>query len=115
MIKKEISEIKIKYEFEDKEKIQIFGSEFVKNNKKICKMIINNIEYELRENCNVENNFRNKLEIKLKGINNITNMSYMFDGCSPLISLSDISNWNTNNVIYMNNMFDKCSSLDTIT
>ena len=29
--------------------IRIFGSEFVKNNKKICKMIIDNEEYEISE------------------------------------------------------------------
>jgi len=38
-------------------------------------------------------------------------MSYMFSGCSSLLSLSDSSNWNTNNVTNMSYMFSGCSSL----
>ena len=33
----------------------------------------------------------------------------MFDGCSSLISLPDISKWNTNNVNDMSYMFWGCS------
>ena len=39
---------------------------------------------------------------------NVTNMSYMFSGCSSLSSLPDISKWNTNNVIEMSSMFSGC-------
>ena len=53
MSKKDNSEIIIKYNI-DKENINLFGSEFVKNNKNICKMIINNIEYEITEVYNVK-------------------------------------------------------------
>ena len=56
----------------------------------------------------------NKLEIKLKGILNITSMSYMFDGCSSLSSLPDISKWNTNNVTNMSDMFVNCNKLQNI-
>ena len=42
---------------------------------------------------------------------NITNMSYMFDGCYSLLSLPDISKWNTVNVNYIGCMFDGCISL----
>ena len=48
--------------------------------------------------------------MKLKGINNITNMSYMLDYCSSLLSLSDISNFNFCNVTDMIFMFSCCSS-----
>ena len=41
------SEINIIYDI-NKEEINIFGSEFVKNNKNICKMEIDNKEYEIR-------------------------------------------------------------------
>ena len=44
-------------------------------------MIIDNKEYEITDKYNIEKYNNNKLNIKLKGINNITNMSYMFDGC----------------------------------
>ena len=42
--------------------------------------------------------------------NNITNMSYMFDGCSSLKELN-LSHFNTDNVTDMNCMFSECSSL----
>ena len=35
----------------------------------------------------------------------------MFGGCSSLLSLPDISKWNTNNVTNMSGLFSKCSSL----
>ena len=72
--------------------VKIFGKEFVKNNKNICKMIIDNKKYEITEYFNISKYNNNKLEIKLKGINNITDMSYMFDECKSLSSLPDIPN-----------------------
>ena len=60
---------------------------------------------------------KNKLDyllIKLKYTNNVTNMEYMFYGCSSLSSLPDISKWNTNNVTNMGYMFDGCSSLSSL-
>ena len=41
----------------------------------------------------------------------VTNMNYMFDGCESLISLPDLSKWNTNNVTNMDGMFYGCKSL----
>ena len=35
-------------------------------------------------------------------------MRGMFDNCSSLLSLPDISKWNTSNVKYMSHMFDYC-------
>ena len=40
----------------------------------------------------------------------VTDMSYMFDGCSGLTNL-DVSHFDTSNVRYMSNMFSNCSSL----
>ena len=114
MSEKDISEINIIYDINGERNIRIFGSNFVKNNKNICKIIINNKEYKLSESYNVKNNNNNKLKIKLKGIDNVTNMSYMFDGCSSLSSLPDISKWNTNNVTNMSYMFNGCSSLSSL-
>ena len=113
MSEKDISIINIIYDInkENKENINIFGEKFVENNLNICRMIIDNIEYEISEKYNIKNYNKNKLEIKLKGINNVNNMSFMFDGCSSLSSLPDISKWNTKintNICYM---FSECSSL----
>ena len=38
-------------------------------------------------------------------------MSSMFNKCSSLSSLPDISKWNTNNVTDMNHMFYGCSNM----
>ena len=43
--------------------------------------------------------------------NKINNMKSMFSGCESLISLPDISKWNTGNVKSMENMFSGCKSL----
>ena len=98
----------------DKENIRIFGDIFVENNKNKCKMIIDNKELDITRKYNIENYKNNKLEIKLKGINNVTDMSGMFSGCSSLSSLPDISKWNTINVTNMKSMFRGCSSLPDI-
>ena len=90
MINGVISEINIIYDINKKvefiegkeNNINIFGSEFVKNNKNICKMIIDNTEYNIEKLFNVKEYNNNILKIKLKGINNITNMSSMFSRCS---------------------------------
>ena len=86
---KENKEEYINYE-EDEENIRIFGSIFVKNNKNKCKIRIDNKEHKITEEYNIANYNKNKLEIKLKGINNVTDMSGMFYGCSSLLSLPDI-------------------------
>ena len=79
---KDITEINIIYNIENKENIELFGDKFVENNKDICKMIIDNKKYNIESIYNVKNYKNNILKIKLKGINNITNMRYMFYGCS---------------------------------
>ena len=110
MSKEDLSTITIIYKinknYENSQKnIKIFDSQFVENNKKICKMIIDNKEIEITENYNIENYTNNELKIKLKGIDNITNMSDMFNECSSLLSLPDISKWSTNNVTDMSYIF----------
>ena len=77
MSEEDISEINIMYNIKEENKIRIFGDKFIENNKNICKMIIDNKEYEITEEYNIENykNNNNKIKIILKGINNVTNMS----------------------------------------
>ena len=87
------NEISIKYLIKkDDEKINIFGENFVKNNKDKCKYIYENKEYELTKEFDLTNyNKSNEiLEIKLTDINNITNMSYLFYDCESLIEVPDI-------------------------
>ena len=54
-------------------------------------MIINSKEYKIIEEYNAINFNNSILNIKLKGIDNITDMSYIFKRCSSLLSLPDIS------------------------
>ena len=93
-------EIIIRYKINKNEKkIKIFDCDFIENNRDKCKIIYQGKEYKIKEKWDIDDKIKNEIiEIKLKGINNITNMSCMFYGCSNLSNLPDISNWNTNNV-----------------
>ena len=116
MENEDLSYINIIYDInrEKGDEIDIFGYDFVKNNKNKCKMIIDNIEYEITNKYNIKNNKYNRLNIKLKGIDKISDINSMFSGCSSLLSLPDISKWNTNKVTNMSLMFSGCSSLSSL-
>ena len=95
----------------NKKEIKIFGEEFVKNNKDLCKIIYDNKEYDLTEKFDCKDIKDQVLNIKLKGINNVNDLSFMFERCSSLESLVEISNLNTNYVLDMKYMFSGCSSI----
>ena len=62
-------------------KDKLFGEKFVELNKNLCKIIINGKEFELSSYLdNLKPKYRLK-EIKLKGTNNLNDISYMFCGC----------------------------------
>ena len=112
---KDIQIWKIIYDINGEKEINIFGSNFVKNNINNCKMILDNNEHILSSNYQIKNNNTNKLlEIKLKINNKMTDMSYMFNNCSSLSYLNDFSNWNTNTITNMSNMFNYCKTLKNI-
>ena len=113
MSDEDITEINIIYDIDKRDYINdeddyinIFGDTFVENNKKICKMIIGNKEYKLKGTYSIKNYKSNILKIKLKGINKVTSMRYLFERCTSLISLPDISKLNTNNIFDMSYMFN---------
>ena len=113
-----VDEILLKYKLEiNNNKIRIFGSKFVENNKGICKISINGKQKELCEFYEIKNCKPGKddiLEIKLTGVIKITNASWMFCGCTELLSLSDISKWNSKDIINMSHMFEGCKNLKNI-
>ena len=97
-------------------KIKIFGNVFLNNNKNKCYILINDQQYELCKylelnKIRIKNNI---LEIKLIETKPISNMSYMFHRCISLVSLPDISEWNTTNVTDMSYMFYNCRSLKSL-
>ena len=69
-----INEMIIEYIIKKENKIKLFGKQFIKNNKKNCKIIIDNKEQDIIEYLNVNKNEK-ILKIKLKEINTITDMS----------------------------------------
>ena len=112
-LRKKFDYITINYNIKENDiKVRIFGENFVKNNKNICQIIYEDECCELTQFLNIKNLENNKiLEIKLIGINNIVDASYMFYDCESLKSLPDIPNWNTKNVTDMSHMFWGCKSL----
>ena len=103
--------ITIYYKIEDyRQKTRIFGKIFVNNNEDNCHIIIDGKKYNLIEFIEFKNNRKNKiLEVKLIGVSKIIEASSMFDGCESLISINNISNWNTYNVKNMISMFRGCN------
>ena len=99
--------IEYNFEFNVKE-IKIFGNNFVENNRIKCQIIFEDNEFELSEYIELKNCVNDYiLKIKLIGINNITNMEYMFSDCKSLKSLPDISKWNTSNVTNIESLLFK--------
>jgi len=59
MLNEDISEINIIYDINKKKEregdnINIFGSDFVRNNKNICRLIIDNKEFKIKEKFNIK-------------------------------------------------------------
>ena len=137
----ENDDITMRYKIKKGERdIQILGTNFCFTYETKCKIIYKNQEYPLTNYFSIEESNNDSIEIKLKGINQIestngmfencsslislpdiskwklraTDMSRMFFGCCSLNELGDISNWNTVMVNDMSEMFYSCSSLKTI-
>ena len=109
-------DIIIKYKIENDKTIKIFGEEFVANNKKFCKIIINGKEKELCSELNkksIKINKENTFEIKLKDKNDIINYNSMFAWCSTLVSFSSL-NFDTSKATSMKNMFLGCELLESL-
>ena len=84
--------------------LRIFGAKFVENNKKICRIMYNNENYELKEyfeNIPNGNNDENLIEIKLIIPDSIINISSMFQECHALISISSEVKLKDSNTIYL--------------
>ena len=68
-------------------KIKIFGNDFVRNNKKKLKIIYEDTEFELQEEFDLDDSFKQKdmLVIKLRGLSYTEDLSYMFNNCNNVI------------------------------
>ena len=93
--------------------VSIFGKRFIENNEKNCQFIYEGKKYNLKENIYVSNN-KDMIEIRLIGINNITNICGMFEKCSSLVSITGISKIKTSKITNMSSLFDSNKSLKLI-
>ena len=83
-------EIILKYNGRNIEKIRIFGTIFVKNNKNNFTILINDEESKLTEYYYNKSN-KEEVEIKLKINNEIKDVIGMFAECKYLLSASKVS------------------------
>ena len=92
----------------NKNEIQLFGEDFVKNNKDNCYLLIEGKKENLCSKWKINKTDKELLIIKLIEIKTITDMSNMFSYCISLKNLPDISKWDTKNVTDMRSMFSCC-------
>ena len=103
-------------------KLRLFGEEFVRNNKNNCVIILEGKTQELTEHINISSKMKSQghVEITLKEINTITNMSHMFcRGIEEMdrmlvTNINDINKWNTKYVTDMSYLFCGCEKLETL-
>ena len=101
----------------EENKLKLFGEKFVQNNKSNCTIVINGIEYDLVSFINIKDyNYDNsgKFKIKLYGVKNIIDMSYIFHKCPNLIEVPNISQMNTTKVTNMSRLFEGCTLLESL-
>ena len=105
------SYIIVRYEAQPgKNIINLFNYNFVKNNKDYCDYIMNGKEYKLSKELKIDFSKTSKIEVKLTGVNNISDASFMFDKCEAISSFGAVK-WNTANIKNMSFMFYDCSSV----
>ena len=104
------NEIRIIFNPSVNEPTRIFGEKFVSNNLNKCKIKVNDNWYKLSSYFSL----KNTNEIKLCGINEITDMSYMFYYCNTLKSLPDFDKIDTSKVNNIEFLFSKCESLESL-
>ena len=90
-------------------KITIFNKKFISKNKERAKMIINNRLYELKENLEHQNHFFQI--IKIKFFDHIIFSNCMFKDCESLYSVKNFENINTKHLKKIYSLFEGCSSL----
>ena len=89
-IKKNIGKMIYK-DIKNKE-IKIFNEEFISNNVKRTKIIINNKQYEIKE---IVENQKQSLKIKIKFLDNIIKLNSMFKDCKSLSGVYNLENFKT--------------------
>ena len=110
-------EIKIRYNNNKNEKeIAFLGKEFIDKNQKKIEIYYNGKNIDIKKNYNKQKfKFTNDIiEIKLKLLSELTDMSHMFNDCSSLIEIYDIEKIDTGKVTKMDFLFCGCHSLKSL-
>ena len=114
---------KYKPDKNNEDKVKILDEDFIKRNKNKVKLIYKNKIFELKEyfeDIDINYNHKDVIKLRIKFINNIIDMSYMFYNCDSLISLSDNNETDINclflimHIINIHGMFYGCKSLISI-
>ena len=106
------NEINLIYLSEKNEIANIFGNKFVENNKANIELIINGIKSILISQSNLKKG-ENYIQLIIK--NKITDLSFMFEHCSALKSITGLKYLDTKDINNFCNFFSGCSSLTDIT
>ena len=105
--------IDIIYSLPCSDKIKLFGTEFVERYKNVCKIEFNGVEKNLTEYFPItyDDIQKEDFRIKLKGVNKVTDTSYMFRFVNNLLDVPNISRMDAKNIISMEVMFEGCEKL----
>jgi len=87
---------------------KIFNENFILNNMKRAKIIIENKQYDLKENVR---SAKQKFKVEIKFIDNIIELNSMFKKCKSLSSIHNFKNLNTKYLQTIYHLFCGCSSL----
>ena len=106
----------LRYNTFNSNKIRIFGHIFVEKNINNCKIVVEDKEYKLSDKFNINNMKKtgNEYEIKLKILNNIDDLSYMFNQCNCLSQSSEINNINISNITNISYLFSECQKISQL-
>ena len=99
----------------DKKKLKIFGEEFVKNNDSNFTIIYKDMELILTPFLELSDAEEDSIiEITLKLINPVTNISKMFFECENLYSFPGFANLNTEKITDISSLFRNCIHLNKL-
>ena len=101
--------INLIYEIDYKGSVEIFGNDFVKNNKNNIKLIINGVKSEITEYYELRKG-KNNIELIIK--NKLTSLEDMFGECSSIKNIEELKYLDTTEVNNFSRMFYECSSPD---
>ena len=130
--------INIIFKVNKKDSYQIFGNDFLNNNKDNIELLKNGEKINLASKCELKegdniitlilknkltnlsrmfywcNNLKDIRELEYLYVNEVKDFSYIFFGCSKLTDINPLKNWDVSNGKNFTYLFSGCSSLSNI-